>query len=87
MTNLNIIPQIHFRLENQCNYGQGNGLIDVEATFNHLSTYANSKERDVRYIVSFVIALIDWLIELIKHNFGLIILDLINNSQPYLVKS
>jgi len=40
------------RLENQCKYGQGNGLLDVEGTYTHLSTYSNSKERDVRFVVS-----------------------------------
>jgi len=39
------------KLENQCPYGQGNGLINVETAFTHLSSFSDSLERDVRFAV------------------------------------
>jgi len=38
-------------LDNQCVFGQGNGLLNVERAFQHLSSYCESMERDVRFAV------------------------------------
>jgi len=39
-------------LENMCKFGQGNGLLNIEAAFSHLVTNCESQERDVRFAVN-----------------------------------
>jgi len=39
-------------LDNQCPFGQGNGLLNVENAFHHLTTHCHNVERDVRFAVS-----------------------------------
>ena len=39
------------RLENQCPFGQGNGLLNIEGAFEHLTKFANAPERDVRFAI------------------------------------
>jgi len=39
------------QLREVCPFGQGNGLLDVEATYNHLVTQTERSERDVRFAV------------------------------------
>jgi hypothetical protein len=39
-------------LEDQCSFGQGHGLLNIEAAWAHLSAHAAAPERDVRFVVS-----------------------------------
>ena len=39
------------KLENQCPFGQGNGLLNIEGAFEHLTKAASAPERDVRFVI------------------------------------
>ena len=39
-------------LEDQCSFGQGHGLLNIEKAWLHLATHAAAPERDVRFVVT-----------------------------------
>ena len=39
-------------LEEQCPFGQGHGLLNIEKAWLHLSAHADAPERDVRFAVT-----------------------------------